>query len=235
MVTISPTAGGVGTVITVTASGFGSSESNIKVLYSDKEVRSGIMADTAGSWNTSFSVPSSTKGSHAISIQGTTTSSADIADKTFTVASAIAVSPTAGSVDDAIQISGNGFANNESSIQVTFDGKTLESNLIADDNGFWNVTSKVPAGSGGTHSIGASGRITSASDVTPAVFTIQAILTVLPKNGNVNDELRLTGSGFTANKDFSVTWNNNAISSGTINDSGTFQTVFKAPEARAAQ
>jgi hypothetical protein len=233
IITINPTTGGVGTVITVTASGFASAESNIKVLYSDKEVRSGIIADTAGSWNTSFSVPSSTKGSHVISFQGTVTSSADIADKTFTVAPAIAISPAAGSVDDAIQINGNGFANNESSIQVTFDGKSLESNIIADDNGFWNVSSKVPAGSGGTHSIGASGRITSASDVTPAIFTIQAILTVLPKNGNVNDELRVTGSGFTANKDFSLTWNNNAIASGTINDSGTFQTVFKAPGGKS--
>lgn len=234
MATISPAAGGVGTVITVTASGFASSESNIKVLYSDKEVRSDITADANGSWNTSFSVPSSTKGSHVITFQGTTTLSSDIQNKTFTVAPAIAISPTSGSVDDPIQISGNGFANNETSIQLTFDGKSLENNITADDNGFWSVTSKVPAGSAGSHSIGASGRITSASDVTPGIFTIQAFLSVLPKSGHVKDEVRVTGSGFTAGKDFSVTWNTNtSVSSGVVNDSGTFQTVFNAPGGKS--
>ena len=132
-------------------------------------------------------------------------------------------------MEDEIKISGNGFANNESSIEITFDGKSLERNIIADDNGYWSIATKVPAASGGAHAISASGRITSASDVTPATFTIQSILTVLPKNGNVQDELKVTGSGFSASKDFSVTFNSNAIASGTVNESGQFQAVFKAP------
>jgi hypothetical protein len=192
-VTISPTTGGVGSVITVVATGFASSEGSIKVLYSDKEVRTGITAETTGSWNTSFTVPSSTRGSHLISISGSVTTSSDISDKTFTVAPAIVCSQSAGSVDDDIKVSGNGFANNESSIAVTFDGNALASNIVADDNGYWTVATKIPAASGGVHSIGASGRITLATDVTPLTFTIQSILTVLPKNGNVGDELRVTG------------------------------------------
>jgi hypothetical protein len=231
-VTMTPTSGGVGTVITVVANGFGASETGIKVLYSGKEIRSGITAETTGSWNTSFSVPSSTKGSHIISFVGSTTASADISDKTFTVAPSVICSQSVGSVEDEIKISGNGFANNESSIEVTFDGKSLERNILADDNGYWTITTKIPAASGGAHAIGASGRITSASDVTPVTFTIQSILSVLPKNGNVKDELRVTGSGFTASKDFSVTWNSNAVASGTINESGMFQAVFKAPPGK---
>ena len=233
IVTISPTSGDVGTVITVVATGFASSESGIKVLYSDKEVRSAITAETTGSWSTSFSVPSSTKGSHIISFLGSTTPSSDISDKTFTVSPALVISPAAGSVEDEIKISGSGFANNESSIEVTFDGKSLERNILADDNGYWILSSKIPAASGGAHAIGASGRITSASDVTPATFTIQSILSVLPKNGSVKDEIRVTGSGFTASKDFSLTWDNNPISSGTINESGTFQAIFKAPPGKS--
>ncbi|MCX6006483.1 MAG: hypothetical protein NTZ34_04380, partial [Chloroflexi bacterium] len=207
--------------------------SSIKVLYSDKEVRTGITAETTGSWNTSFTVPSSTRGSHLISIAGSVTTSSDISDKTFTVAPAIALSQITGSVEDEIKVSGNGFSNNESLIEVSFDGKALASNITADDNGYWTVTTKIPGASGGVHSIGASGRITLATDVTPVTFTIQSILSVLPKNGNVADELRVTGSGFTASKDFSLTWNGSAIASGTINDSGMFQTVFKAPGGKS--
>ncbi|MGD0856633.1 MAG: IPT/TIG domain-containing protein, partial [Dehalococcoidia bacterium] len=228
-VTISPTTGGVGTVITVVGAGFASSESSIKVLYSDTEVRTGITADTTGSWSTSFTVPSSTRGSHTIGVQGSITASTDVAAMSFTVAPAIVCSQSTGSVDDEIKVSGNGFANNESSIQLTFDDKPLATNIIADDNGYWTATTKIPAASGGTHTIGASGRITLATDVTTVPFTIESILSVLPKNGNVGDDLKVSGSGFTASKDFSVTWNNSAIASGTVNDSGIFQTDFKAP------
>ncbi len=232
-VTITPTTGGVGTVISVTATGFASSESGIKVLYSGKEVRTGITAETTGSWSTSFAAPSSTRGSHLISFSGSITTSGDIPDKNFTVAPAITCSQSAGSVEDAIQVSGNGFANNETAIEVTFDGKPIASNIVADDNGYWTVATKIPAASGGAHAISASGRTTLATDITPVTFTIQSILSVLPKSGNVKDELRVTGSGFTASKDFSLTWDGTAVASGQINDSGMFQAVFKAPGGKS--
>ena len=232
-VEINPTSGGVGTVVTIKASGFAASESAIKVLYSTKEVRTGILADANGSWSTSFAVPSSNQGSHAITFQGSSTAIGDIADKAFTVAPAISLGQTSGSVDDDLKVSGSGFANNESSIEVTFDGKTLERNITADDNGSWVLNTRVPSSAGGAHVISASGRLTSQSDVLPASFNVVAIMTVLPKNGNVNTEIRVTGSGFTSGKDFSVTWNDTPIASGTVNEMGVFQATFKAPAGKS--
>ncbi|MBN1374622.1 MAG: IPT/TIG domain-containing protein [Dehalococcoidia bacterium] len=234
-VKISPTSGGVGTVIAVTATGFASSESSIKVMFAGATVRSGITADTLGSWSTSFSVPDSPKGSQSIGFQGSSTSSGDIADKIFEISPAITLSQTSGSVDDEIKISGSGFGNNDSAIEVTFDGKVLERNITADANGTWSVNVKIPATSGGAHVIGASGRLTAASDVATVTFTVESILSVLPKSGSVNDEIRVSGSGFTANKDFSVTWDNNPVSTGTVNDSGVFQTTFKAPAGKSGE
>ncbi|MCX5997191.1 MAG: hypothetical protein NTV42_06200 [Chloroflexi bacterium] len=66
VVKMDPVAGGVGTLVTITATGFASAEGGIKVLYSGKEVRSGITAEVSGSWSTSFSVPPSTRGSHIV-------------------------------------------------------------------------------------------------------------------------------------------------------------------------
>ena len=62
IVKMDPTSGGVGTVVTLTASGFTTVEGGIKVLYSDTEVRSGITADVSGVWSTSFAVPGSIRG-----------------------------------------------------------------------------------------------------------------------------------------------------------------------------
>jgi hypothetical protein len=233
IVKMDPLAGGVGTLVTITATGFSSAEGGVKVLYSGKEVRSGITAEVSGAWSTSFAVPSSTRGSHIVNVQGNTTASKDIPDMIFTVAPAVTVSPNSGSVEDAIKISGNGFANNENSIEVTFDGKTLERSIVADDSGFWTVSSKVPSSSSGAHTLGASGRITPATDVATTTFTIQSVLTVVPKGGNVGDELRVSGSGFNAGKDFSVTWDNKPVASGTVNESGAFQTIFKAPGGKS--
>jgi hypothetical protein len=136
-------------------------------------------------------------------------------------------------VEDSIKISGSGFANNETSIEVTFDGKTLERNILADDNGNWSVDSKVPPGGSGPHTITASGRITPSADITSATFTTVSVLTVVPRSGNVKDELRVTGSGFNAGKDFSISFEGNPIASGSVNESGSFQAIFKAPGGKS--
>jgi hypothetical protein len=60
-------------------------------------------------------------------------------------------------------------------------------------------------------------------------FTTQSVLTVVPKTGNVGDELRVTGTGFNAGKDFSVAYGSNSVANGSVNESGTFQSIFKAP------
>ncbi|MCX5997192.1 MAG: IPT/TIG domain-containing protein [Chloroflexi bacterium] len=151
----------------------------------------------------------------------------------FTVAPAVSVNPVSGAVEDDIKISGSGFANNETSIEVTFDGKTLERNILADDTGNWSVNSKVPACSSGPHTINAAGKITPATDITTATFTTQSVLTIVPKSGNVKDELRVTGSGFNAGKDFSVSFDNNPVASGSVNESGSFQVIFKAPGGKS--
>jgi hypothetical protein len=233
VVKMDPVAGGVGTLVTITASGFASAEGGIKVLYSGKEVRSAITAEVSGSWSTSFAVPPSTRGSHIVNVLGNTTASKDIPDMIFTVAPAVAINPVSGAVEDNIKISGSGFANNETSIEVTFDGKTLERNILADDTGNWTVDSKVPPCSSGPHIVSATGRMTPAADITPASFSTQAVLTVVPRNGNVKDEIRVTGSGFNAGKDFSVSFDNNPVASGSVNESGSFQVIFRAPGGKS--
>ena len=233
VVKMDPAGGGVGTQVTITATGFTTAEGGIKVLFSGKEVRSGITSEVNGSWSTSFAVPPSTRGSHIVNVLGSTTAAKDVPDMIFTVAPSVTVSPVSGAVEDSIKVSGSGFANNETSIEVTFDGKTLERNLLADDSGNWTVDTKVPSCGSGPHSITATGRVTPATDITPATFTTQSVLTIVPRSGNVKDELRVTGTGFNAGKDYSISFDGNPVASGSVNESGTFQAMFKAPGGKS--
>lgn len=233
VVKMDPVAGGVGTLVTITATGFATAEGGIKVLYGGKEVRSGITSEVNGSWSTSFAVPPSTSGSHIVNVQGNTTASKDVPDMIFTVAPAVTISPTSGAVEDSIKVSGSGFANNETSIEITFDGKSLERNILADDSGNWSVNTKVPPCGSGPHTVTASGRVTPSAYITPATFTTQAVLTAVPRSGNVKDELRVTGSGFNAGKDFSISFDSNPVASGSVNESGSFQSMFKAPGGKS--
>ena len=233
VVKMDPLTGGIGAQVNITATGFASAEGGIKVLYSDKEVRSNLTSEVNGSWSTSFTVPPSIRGSHIVKVQGNTTASSDIPDMIFTVAPAITISPASGAVEDSIKVSGSGFANNETSIEVTFDGKTIERNLLADDNGSWSVETRVPPCGSGPHAVAASGRMTPSTDITAATFTTQAVLTVVPKSGNVKDDLRVTGSGFNAGKDYSISYDGNPVASGSVNESGSFQAMFKAPGGKS--
>lgn len=232
-VKMDPTSGGVGTAIALTATGFAANESGIKVLYANKEIVTGIIADATGSWNTTFAIPNSTKGTHTINIYGATTPQSDITDLTFTVSPSISISPTTGLIDDSVKVSGSGFYNNETNIKVTFDGSEIASDITADDTGAWSTNIKIPTASNGAHTIAANGRLTTGSDVTSATFTIQTSLSILPKSGSVGDEIRITGSGFSNSKDYTVTFDNTAVANGVTLDTGTFQTIFKAPGGKS--
>jgi hypothetical protein len=91
----------------------------------------------------------------------------------------------------------------------------------------------VPASGSGPHTIMASGRVTPSADIAPAIFTTQAVLSAVPRSGNVKDELRVTGSGFNAAKDYSISFDGNPIASGSVNESGSFLAIFKAPGGKS--
>jgi hypothetical protein len=232
-VKVEPVAGGVGTLVTVTATGFASAEQGIKVTFDGKDVRSSITAESTGSWSTSFSVPGTPRGSRIIDVLGNTTTAADITDIVFTLAPAVNISPATGFVDESIKITGSGFANNETSITVILDDKEVLSNITGDSTGTWTANFKMPAAINGAHKITATGRMTPATDITPASFTVQPQIIAVPKGGSVKEEIRITGSGFSAGKDFNVSFEKSSVVSGVTNDTGSFAAIFAAPGGKS--
>jgi hypothetical protein len=231
-ITVKPVTGGVGTAVAVSGTAFDSAESNIKVLYDNKEMRTGIIADVHGSWSTSFKIPSSTKGTHVIDAQGETTDDDDVDDINFAVLPGISVTETEGYVGDEVDVTGTGFANNENSIKVTFDGKVVGSDIDADDDGNWSASITIPDAQYGSHLIDAYGNTTVSADVLDSSFAVEPIILLRPKEGNVGTTIYIEGTGFSSKKDYVVNYGENTVSSSLTTDSnGSFSTSFPAPKS----
>jgi hypothetical protein len=235
-----PASGWVGAVVGVAGSGFGSGETNIKVKYDDITVKTGIFADSKGSWESTFSVPTSAKGSHEINAFGAVTPDGDVMKANFNVSPAIKLELASGylggaiSVGDSLWVSGIGFESNETNIQVTFDGTLVASNIVADAKGSWSDILEVPTCTKGEHSINASGATTKTSDIIDATVVISPKIELSPVSGAVDTDVTVHGTGFSANQIITISYDGVEVNTGTAtNAKGEFTTSFKIPKSKA--
>lgn len=112
-ITINPTSGPIGQVVTVTGFGFpastGTNVFNATITF-DTTARGWALTDANGAFTTTITVPTATGGAHTIT--ATTNSTVVSAFKTFTVTSAFVVSPTsfyANSSNTEVKGMGTGF------------------------------------------------------------------------------------------------------------------------------
>jgi len=238
-ISIDPSAGGVGASITISGTGFGNAETNIVVTYDSLSVKSGIAADVKGSWNTSFTVPTSARGNHTISAYGAVTQPGSALEVTFSVSPFIRVDMDGGILGDAIFVgdglivSGIGFQGNEGGISILFDGNQVIGGVIADSKGSWSQKITVPASSHGKHTIDVSGQNTTAADVPDTAVSISPKATINPVAGNVGTEVTIVGNGFSGSKAISVNFGGTVITTPIASDTkGSFTAQIKVPAAK---
>lgn len=240
-ISINPSSGWVGNVINVSGWGFGKGETGISVLYDDGAVvKSGITADTAGEWQTSFSIPSSSQGIHTIDVRGSITPKDDVAAMEFSVAPGLKVEQVSGRLGDpvtggsALFVSGYGFKANEADIRVTLDGIGMTKGTIADAHGTWSAQFVIPTVKHGEHSVSAVGESTSESSVIGYTVFISPEIVINPDEGAVGENTLLSGTGFGANENLTVLFGSKQLPLGTLTDAmGNFKTTFKPPVANA--
>lgn len=241
-VEISPTSGWVGTVVGIAGTGFASGETNIKVTYDGLTVKTGIAADAKGSWQSSFTIPTSAKGSHEISAFGAVTPEVNVPKISFTVSPGIKLEPASGHlggaihVGDSLWISGVGFEANEAGITVTFDGVMVASNIIADAKGSWADRIEVPLCARGEHAVDASGEVTKAGDIPDATVIVSPKIEMNPVSGAIGSEVTVRGTGFAANQLITISFDGANVASGMATDAkGSFSTSFKIPKSKAGE
>jgi len=239
-INISPTSGWVGTVISIAGTGFGSGETNIKVTYDGLATKTGITSDATGSWQSSFSIPTSAKGSHKIDAYGATTTEADVAEVTFTVSPGIKLELASGHlggnihIGDSLWVSGVGFEVNEAEIKITFDGTMIASGITADAKGSWSTQIEMPPSTRGEHTVDASGDTTKASDVADTIIVISPEMEINPTSGAIGDDVIVSGTAFGGNQAITISYDGNQVAVGsTTNAKGNFTASFKVPKSQA--
>jgi hypothetical protein len=239
---INPSSGWVNTVVGIYGTGFAVGETNIKITYDGGTVKTDIAADAKGSWQSSFSIPSSSRGGHDIRAYGSVTNETDLQTASFSVSPGIKLEPVSGYlggavyVGDGLYVSGVGFDANETGIRVTYDGALALSGIIADAKGSWSDRMDVPQSAEGEHIIDASGEITKASDITDAIVIISPKVDLNPDAGPVGSDITVHGTGFAADQVVTISYDGAKISSNTATDAkGVFTSSFKIPKSLAGK
>jgi len=148
---VEPGSAYVGDTITVTGGGFRPGETGIRVTFEGKTEATGITADSNGSWESSFVLPTSPYGSNTVSASGDITKPA-VTTTLDTQAKIIELNPVEGAPGDPVTLTGNGFHGNQE-LTVTLagisapgeDGEPLDAQ--AQTNGNVAITFRVPKGS----------------------------------------------------------------------------------------
>ena len=143
-ISVTPALAYVGDEITVTGGGFAPEEDGVKVTFEGTVVATNIPADTYGCWESSFTLPASTYGSHTVSASGETT--AAVTTTLNTKAKIEELSPVEGAPGDSVSLTGSGFSGNKK-LTVTVGGIAVPGNMQTQTNGNVNITFHVPKGS----------------------------------------------------------------------------------------
>ena len=150
-VTINPTSGIVGTIITATGIGF-SANVPITINYGNSQAGTAI-TDSEGNFSAAFPALASSTGIHQITI----TDQANTVTSPFNITPAVKVSPSSGSVGNDITVNGTGLTPSRE-ITVKYDADQIATSAT-DVKGTFIVVFKAPASEGGKHQITVTDRI----------------------------------------------------------------------------
>jgi hypothetical protein len=234
--TVSPDNGPPGTTVTVEGKGFAANEDGIELLYylDDSYVTVGslIVANATGSWETSFQVPTSTRGEHKLDAQGAVSPLYEVEDASFEITAGISIDKSAGIVGDIVTMTGSRFTPYEKGVQILFDDQAVAADIKANSKGEWEASFEVPEMATGEHTVAAEGAWTDKEDIISLTFMIEPSIVVSPDKGHVGTNLTVTGHGFAASEDVDIMYDGGTVDTAKTNDQGSFEMIFPVPESQ---
>jgi hypothetical protein len=224
---LSPSAGAVGSGAAVNGSGF-TPNAPITVSFDGSSVSTICTADASGSFSScAFTVPAVAAGIHTVTASDGTYSRTAI----FTVGPATWLAPSAGAVGSRAAVSGSGFAP-DAPITVSFDGSSVSTICTTNASGrFSACTFTVPAAPVGPHTVTASDGTYSGT----TSFTVKPAISLALSAGAVGSSAAVSGSGFKADTTIALTFDGSSVSTDcTTNASGSFRNcTFTVPAVTA--
>ena len=215
--------------VTVLGSGFGANEQGITVTLQERTVAAGIAAGVQGSWTATFEVPSLPSGVYAVKASGTITPSDRVPEVTLSMSAHMALDRDSGSPGEDLQISGRGFDSRDG-VTITAGDGLIQATTVADNDGSWSVSIKIPIAPGGRLAITASG---AGGQTEETNFTVTPVASLSEPFGHPGSAIEIAGHGFKAGQSLSVSFENTSIASPVADSLGSWTANFISPPSPA--
>jgi hypothetical protein len=234
--TVTPDDGPVGTTVAVKGMGFAKNEEGIELRYyfndNYETIERNIVANAKGSWETSFQIPSSTRGEHDLDAEGAVSRLYEVRNVVFRVTAEIIIDKSSGIAGDIITMTGSRFAANEKGIKILFDDQVVVTDIEANSNGEWEASFQVPEMPTGEYNLTAEGEQTNKEDIGELSFEIEPDIVLSAYEGHVGMDLTVTGRGFAANEDVNIMYDDSQVTTARTSDKGSFDVSFPVPKSQ---
>jgi len=217
-----------GDTVTVTGTGFRANETGISIKFDGKTRKSGISADSRGTWSESFEVPDATAGSHRIQASGSLTPLSSVPQLSLTLGAGLRLERTSGPPGTTVRVNGSG-ARSREHITVIIGNNLSRTEVVASSSGVWSADITIPPAPGGRLSIIASG---STGRATETSFTVTPIIALVEPSGSPGSKLTLKGDGFQANQiGIPITFADSPIGAAFVDQRGSWTANLTIPPA----
>lgn len=234
---LSPSAGSIGTAITVIGSNFPANRA-ITLRFDGSAVGTSpsiIVSSNTGSFTASFFIPSTSGGSHTVTATGGARTASTVFSVTFSPA--VILSPNSGPSATAVVVTGSGFSAN-SLMTIRFDSSILTTSIVTTSSGAFSSTVTVPSGATvGSHSITA---VDSSGRGASAIFSVpdSPKFTLSTNVANVGSTVSISGSGYSPSRIITIKLDSIMVltSPTTVitSTSGSFSATFTVPTTASA-
>ncbi|XHH08699.1 MAG: hypothetical protein ACFCUE_14190 [Candidatus Bathyarchaeia archaeon] len=230
-ITLSPTSGIPGDVVTVTGTGFSgnNTEKTIELTFDGTKIATTpatVSTSTVGSFTATFVVPDSEYGAVPV----VATDGADnTAQATFTIGAAITVTPTQGPSGTVLTVTGRGFEP-DAEVEIAINGTTVAEEIEVSGTGTFTAQVIVP-------SFAAKGNVAVVADdgenTATATFKVTGVtkITVNPISGAPGNTVQISGENFTAvaGTEVDVVFGTLPVGTFTVDEKGAFEGSIEIP------
>ncbi|MFC2072974.1 IPT/TIG domain-containing protein [Chloroflexota bacterium] len=228
-VAITPSSGAAGATVTVSGTGFKDDE-DITITFDGDEVSTSpasFTTNSKGSFSATFNVPAYGGGSYEVEASDGTNNDS----QTFTTIPATAsFSPLEGYVGDEVTVSGTGFQAGQP-VTVRLHNENVRTQNTNNDGSF-SISFNVPALAAGDYKVIASDGINTEENYFKIKILNRADINPITSDaspGNVGKEVTISGVGFAAGRQVTITYDGVPVATATVNTDGTFLATFSAP------
>jgi len=241
---IDKTTGKVGTVVTVSGSGFAPNEYIIINYYHtttnyatiDTIFSGSDQVAANGTFQLGFAIPESVNGKHNIVVQGESSRASEAFE--FTVTPSVTLSKSSGQGGDTVIIYAKGFLRS-SDVDISIGGIKLDvddSTSVSDKTdttGSLTYIVTIPASLGsGTYDVLVRDETTSSvSATTPFEIDLASELEISESTGNVGDTVTVNGTCYAAGSTVTIYYDDVSVGTATVNSSGAFTKEITIPES----